>query len=185
MEFIPFCPYPVQKKGVVPKHQDALSSNLLTEISSCRMQENPGDGAFYGPKIDITVYDALMRKFQCATVQLDFQLPIRFNLQYQTETGHDRPVMIHRAILGSVERMFAILTEHYAAKWPFWLSPRQVRTTTLSYTATLELKTCSASVVVRYLHPVYQLLVRLANPCLERLISSFSTLQNCSRVHVV
>ena len=88
---------------------------------------NPGDGAFYGPKIDITVYDALMRKFQCATVQLDFQLPIRFNLQYQTETGHERPVMIHRAILGSVERMFAILTEHYAAKWPFWLSPRQVR----------------------------------------------------------
>ena len=87
---------------------------------------NPGDGAFHGPKIDITVYDALMRKFQCATVQLDFQLPIRFNLQYQTETGHDRPVMIHRAILGSVERMFAILTEHYAAKWPFWLSPRQV-----------------------------------------------------------
>ena len=87
---------------------------------------NPGDGAFYGPKIDITVYDALMRKFQCATVQLDFQLPIRFNLQYQTETGHERPVMIHRAILGSVERMFAILTEHYAAKWPFWLSPRQV-----------------------------------------------------------
>ena len=87
---------------------------------------NEGDGAFYGPKIDITVYDALMRKFQCATVQLDFQLPIRFNLQYQTETGHERPVMIHRAILGSVERMFAILTEHYAAKWPFWLSPRQV-----------------------------------------------------------
>ena len=87
---------------------------------------NPGDGAFYGPKIDITVYDALMRKFQCATVQLDFQLPIRFNLQYQTETGYERPVMIHRAILGSVERMFAILTEHYAAKWPFWLSPRQV-----------------------------------------------------------
>lgn len=91
------------------------------------VQMNPGDGAFYGPKIDITVYDALMRKFQCATVQLDFQLPIRFNLQYQTETGHERPVMIHRAILGSVERMFAILTEHYAAKWPFWLSPRQAR----------------------------------------------------------
>ena len=88
---------------------------------------NPGDGAFYGPKIDITVYDALMRKFQCATMQLDFQLPIRFNLQYQTETGHERPVMLHRAILGSVERMFAILTEHYAAKWPFWLSPRQAR----------------------------------------------------------
>ena len=94
------------------------------------MQMNPGDGAFYGPKIDITVYDALKRKFQCATMQLDFQLPIRFNLQYQTETGHERPVMLHRAILGSVERMFAILTEHYAAKWPFWLSPRQVRSCT-------------------------------------------------------
>lgn len=87
---------------------------------------NPGDGAFYGPKIDITVYDALRRKFQCATVQLDFQLPIRFELEYQTETGYERPVIVHRAILGSVERMFAILTEHYAGKWPLWMSPRQV-----------------------------------------------------------
>ena len=104
-----------------------LSLSCEATSLSCCIQMNPGDGAFYGPKIDITVYDALFRKFQCATVQLDFQLPIRFNLQYQTETGHDRPVMIHRAILGSVERMFAILTEHYAAKWPFWLSPRQVR----------------------------------------------------------
>lgn len=87
---------------------------------------NPGDGAFYGPKIDITVYDALRRKFQCATVQLDFQLPIRFNLEYQTETGSERPVIVHRAILGSLERIYAILTEHYAGKWPLWLNPRQV-----------------------------------------------------------
>jgi threonyl-tRNA synthetase len=115
---------------------------------------NPGDGAFYGPKIDITVFDALKRKFQCATVQLDFQLPIRFNLQYVTDkpgagaagTSEDpapaaaavqgesglengsrqRPVIIHRACLGSVERMLGILTEHYAGKWPLWLSPRQV-----------------------------------------------------------
>lgn len=88
---------------------------------------NPGDGAFYGPKIDITVYDALRRKFQCATVQLDFQLPIRFNLEYQSEMGtYDRPVIVHRAVLGSVERMLAILTEHYGGKWPLWLSPRQV-----------------------------------------------------------
>ncbi|CAL8462423.1 g1956 [Coccomyxa elongata] len=89
---------------------------------------NPADGAFYGPKIDITVFDALRRKFQCATVQLDFQLPIRFGLQYATEelNKFERPVIVHRAILGSVERMFAILTEHYAGKWPFWLSPRQV-----------------------------------------------------------
>lgn len=91
-------------------------------------QLNEADGAFYGPKIDITVFDALRRKFQCATIQLDFQLPIRFNLQYAREgDGFERPVIVHRAILGSVERMFAILTEHFAGKWPLWLSPRQVR----------------------------------------------------------
>uniref|UniRef100_A0A671NAC1 threonine--tRNA ligase n=1 Tax=Sinocyclocheilus anshuiensis TaxID=1608454 RepID=A0A671NAC1_9TELE len=81
---------------------------------------NPGDGAFYGPKIDIKIKDAIGRYHQCATIQLDFQLPVRFNLTY------DRPVIIHRAILGSVERMIAILTENYAGKWPLWLSPRQV-----------------------------------------------------------
>ncbi|EGD77339.1 threonyl-tRNA synthetase isoform 2 [Salpingoeca rosetta] len=92
---------------------------------------NPGDGAFYGPKIDITVHDALKRSFQCATIQLDFQLPIRFNLEYVPARKEEgvvyRPVIIHRAILGSVERMFAILCEHYAGKWPFWLSPRQAQ----------------------------------------------------------
>ncbi|KAK6922152.1 Threonyl/alanyl tRNA synthetase, SAD [Dillenia turbinata] len=88
---------------------------------------NEGDGAFYGPKIDITVSDALKRKFQCATLQLDFQLPTRFNLSYsaEDEAKRERPVMIHRAVLGSVERMLAILLEHYKGKWPFWLSPRQ------------------------------------------------------------
>jgi len=93
---------------------------------------NPGDGAFYGPKIDIKVMDAMDRIHQCATVQLDFQLPIRFNLQYTTdnrEKGEQfaRPVMVHRAMLGSVERMFAVLCEHYGGKWPLWLSPRQVK----------------------------------------------------------
>ena len=73
------------------------------------------------------MFDALKRRFQCATVQLDFQLPIRFNLSYVSEANEpERPIIIHRAILGSVERMFAILTEHFAGKWPFWLSPRQV-----------------------------------------------------------
>ncbi|RZC42120.1 tRNA-synt 2b, HGTP anticodon and/or TGS domain containing protein [Asbolus verrucosus] len=87
---------------------------------------NPGDGAFYGPKIDITVMDALRRSHQCGTVQLDFQLPIRFNLSYVSESGEKkRPVIIHRAILGSVERMIAIVTESCGGKWPFWLSPRQ------------------------------------------------------------
>jgi len=108
---------------------------------------NPGDGAFYGPKIDVRVYDALERPHQCATVQLDFNLPNRFDLSYTgqgaeakeslTDSSSDaeralaannklRPVMIHRAVLGSVERMIAILTEHYAGKWPLWLSPRQL-----------------------------------------------------------
>jgi threonyl-tRNA synthetase len=91
---------------------------------------NPGDGAFYGPKIDIKVFDAMERVHQCATVQLDFQLPIRFELEYKSNTGEgddsfQRPVMVHRAMLGSVERMTAVLTEHFGGKWPFWLSPRQ------------------------------------------------------------
>jgi len=142
---------------------------------------NPGDGAFYGPKIDVVVTDALKREWQCATIQLDFQLPQNFNLEYMTgeqvertdkaekaprekvdktpkekptpgaqaadgdvkavagvkqegviairkelTAGRARPVMIHRAIIGSFERFFAILIEHFAGKWPFWLSPRQV-----------------------------------------------------------
>ncbi|ERE78099.1 putative threonyl-tRNA synthetase 2, cytoplasmic [Cricetulus griseus] len=89
---------------------------------------NPGDGAFYGPKIDIKIKDAIGRYHQCATIQLDFQLPIRFNLTYVSKDGDDksRPVIIHRAILGSVERMLAILSENYGGKWPLWLSPRQV-----------------------------------------------------------
>ncbi|XP_053331712.1 threonine--tRNA ligase, mitochondrial [Spea bombifrons] len=89
---------------------------------------NPGDGAFYGPKIDIQIQDAMGRYHQCATIQLDFQLPIRFDLSYagKLEGSVERPVMIHRAVLGSVERMLAVLVENYAGKWPFWLSPFQV-----------------------------------------------------------
>ncbi|KRZ03993.1 Threonine--tRNA ligase, cytoplasmic [Trichinella zimbabwensis] len=87
---------------------------------------NAGDGAFYGPKIDIIVLDAMQRQHQCATIQLDFQLPVRFDLHYVDENHvKQRPVIIHRAILGSIERMIAVLTENFAGKWPFWLSPRQ------------------------------------------------------------
>uniref|UniRef100_A0A2K6U4J9 threonine--tRNA ligase n=1 Tax=Saimiri boliviensis boliviensis TaxID=39432 RepID=A0A2K6U4J9_SAIBB len=104
------------------------------QLQNCLMEfgepwkMNPGDGAFYGPKIDIKIKDAIGRYHQCATVQLDFQLPIRFNLTYVSKDGDDkkRPVIIHRAILGSLERMIAILSENYGGKWPFWLSPRQV-----------------------------------------------------------
>nr|XP_034986387.1 threonine--tRNA ligase 2, cytoplasmic [Zootoca vivipara] len=97
---------------------------------------NLGDGAFYGPKIDINIRDAIGRYHQCATIQLDFQLPIRFNLTYVGKDGDDkkRPVIIHRAILGSVERMIAILAENYGGKWPFWLSPRQVMVVPVSHT---------------------------------------------------
>ncbi|KAK2709073.1 hypothetical protein QYM36_012927 [Artemia franciscana] len=89
-------------------------------------EEDSGNGAFYGPKIDITIMDALERPHQCATIQLDFELPLRFDLKYTTKNGHEMPpVIIHRAILGSVERIIAVLIESYAGKWPFWLSPRQ------------------------------------------------------------
>ncbi|XP_071751833.1 threonine--tRNA ligase 1, cytoplasmic [Centroberyx gerrardi] len=92
-----------------------------------RWELNPGDGAFYGPKIDIQIKDAIGRQHQCATIQLDFQLPIRFDLQYVGPDGQaHRPVMVHRAVLGSLERMIAILAENFGGKWPLWLSPAQV-----------------------------------------------------------
>uniref|UniRef100_A0A8B9KSR9 threonine--tRNA ligase n=1 Tax=Astyanax mexicanus TaxID=7994 RepID=A0A8B9KSR9_ASTMX len=92
-----------------------------------RWELNPGDGAFYGPKVDIQIRDAIGRQHQCATIQLDFQLPIRFNLQYVgSDGGMHRPVMVHRAVLGSLERMIAILAENFGGKWPLWLSPAQV-----------------------------------------------------------
>lgn len=111
---------------------EAKLENALNEfLGKDKWELNPGDGAFYGPKIDIMISDALNRWFQCATIQLDFQLPTRFELEYKSEVNDkdqhvNRPVMIHRAILGSVERMTAILTEHFKGKWPFWLSPRQI-----------------------------------------------------------
>jgi threonyl-tRNA synthetase len=87
---------------------------------------NEGDGAFYGPKIDFDVTDAIGRKWQCATIQLDYQLPIRFDLKYVgADNTEHRPVVIHRAIYGSFERFIALITEHFAGAWPLWLSPVQ------------------------------------------------------------
>jgi len=89
---------------------------------------NHGDGAFYGPKIDIKLKDALNRQWQCATIQCDFALPERFNLEYSAQDGtKKRPVMIHRVILGSMERFIGALIEHYAGAFPLWLSPEQIR----------------------------------------------------------
>ena len=87
---------------------------------------DPGGGAFYGPKIDIKIRDAIGREWQCSTVQLDFNLPERFDLEYVASDGsRRRPIMIHRALLGSLERFFGILVEHYAGRFPFWLAPVQ------------------------------------------------------------
>ena len=168
----------------------AEALNNFCSRSGRKWELNPEDGAFYGPKIDIEVYDALKRGFQCATLQLDFNLPNRFGLEYMTgetipkadkedktvndsagakskpskktkdgpkeipavepkatsmelnaesdtqaplvwkekplSAGHARPIMLHRAIVGSLERFIAVITEHFAGRWPFWLSPRQV-----------------------------------------------------------
>ncbi|PWN37484.1 class II aaRS and biotin synthetase [Meira miltonrushii] len=105
--------------------EDSLRHAL--DASSLPWTLNEADGAFYGPKIDIRLIDAAGKKHQTATIQLDFQLPRRFDLRYMTSDGTSsaRPVMIHRAILGSMERFMAILTENLAGRWPFWLSPRQ------------------------------------------------------------
>jgi threonyl-tRNA synthetase len=87
---------------------------------------NEGDGAFYGPKIDFDVVDAIGRKWQCATIQLDYQIPERFDLKYiGADNAEHRPVVIHRAIFGSLERFIALLIEHFAGAWPLWLAPVQ------------------------------------------------------------
>lgn len=101
--------------------------------ATVQIDVDEGGGAFYGPKLDVTVKDAVGREHQCATVQLDFQLPQRFRLQYTHADGTLRtPVMIHRAIMGSLERFMGVLIEHTAGRWPFWLNPRQVVVATVA-----------------------------------------------------
>ncbi len=96
-------------------------------------QINEGDGAFYGPKIDFHIEDALGRSWQCGTIQLDMSLPEKFDLEYMDSDGeHKRPVMIHRALYGSIERFMGILIEHFGGRFPLWLSPRQVRIITVA-----------------------------------------------------
>ncbi|MBR58186.1 MAG: threonine--tRNA ligase [Myxococcales bacterium] len=98
------------------------------ETSGVEYKLNPGDGAFYGPKIDFHIRDCMNRSWQCGTIQLDFALPERFDCTYEGGDGNrHRPVMIHRALLGSLERFIGILIEHYAGKFPLWLNPAQVR----------------------------------------------------------
>lgn len=94
---------------------------------------NPGDGAFYGPKLDFKIKDAIGRTWQCGTIQLDFNLPERFDMTYIGEDGEKhRPVMIHRVVYGSIERFIGILIEHYAGAFPLWLAPTQVKILTIN-----------------------------------------------------
>lgn len=99
----------------------------VAESSGLNLVPDPGGAAFYGPKISVQVQDALGRTWQMSTIQLDFNLPERFDLEYTANDGtKQRPVMIHRALFGSIERFFGVLTEHYAGAFPAWLAPVQV-----------------------------------------------------------
>ena len=103
---------------------DALRTTL--ETADIHYEVAVGESAFYGPKIDIHIRDAIGRRWQISTIQVDFALPDNFDLEYATsENTRERPVMVHRALLGSIERFFGVLVEHYAGAFPGWLSPVQ------------------------------------------------------------
>ncbi|MEA4993598.1 MAG: threonine--tRNA ligase [Oscillibacter sp.] len=113
----------------------AALADAITSIGKTYVV-NEGDGAFYGPKLDFHIQDSLGRTWQCGTIQLDYQLPGRFNLEYVGEDGQKHcPVMIHRVVLGSVERFIGIITEHFAGAFPTWLSPVQVKILTITQRA--------------------------------------------------
>ncbi|MDE0128801.1 MAG: threonine--tRNA ligase [Gammaproteobacteria bacterium] len=117
-----------EKAVGTPEIWDRATAALESALNEKQMsyEVDPGGGAFYGPKIDIKIRDAIGREWQCSTVQLDFNLPERFELEYVAADGaRRRPIMIHRALLGSLERFFGILIEHYVGKFPFWLAPVQ------------------------------------------------------------
>jgi threonyl-tRNA synthetase len=110
---------------------DWESATLALEESlrekNLEFEINPQEGAFYGPKIDIKIKDALKRKWQCATIQCDFALPARFSLKFVDSQGTTKqPIMLHRVIVGSLERFIGVLIEHYAGSLPLWLSPLQI-----------------------------------------------------------
>jgi threonyl-tRNA synthetase len=108
-----------------------LATNALKNAMESLGKEyeiNEGDGAFYGPKLDFHLEDSIGRTWQCGTIQLDFQMPERFELEYTGADGEKhRPVMIHRVVFGSIERFIGVITEHFAGAFPTWLAPEQVR----------------------------------------------------------
>ncbi len=113
-----------------------LATNALRralEEKGLEYEIDPGEGVFYGPKIDIKIKDCLDRSWQCSTIQVDFNLPERFDVTYTGEDGQDHaPIMVHRALLGSLERFFGVMIEHYAGAFPIWLSPVQARVMTIT-----------------------------------------------------
>ena len=115
------------------KAEDNLKAVLNEVCGENNYRINEGDGAFYGPKIDIKMKDCLGREWQMGTVQVDFQLPLRFNLSYIDKDGEKKtPILIHRALFGSFERFIGIITEHFAGKFPVWLAPVQIRVMPIS-----------------------------------------------------
>lgn len=120
--------------GEIEKWNQAEASiRRVLESTGMPFEVDEGGGAFYGPKIDLKIRDALGREWQCTTFQLDYQLPERFELEYvATDGSRKRPVMIHRALLGSIERFIAVLIEHFAGAFPMWLAPVQARVITVS-----------------------------------------------------
>ena len=109
---------------------EAATNGLITALDKLGMPYtiNEGDGAFYGPKIDFHLEDSIGRTWQCGTIQLDFQMPINFELEYVDEKGErQRPIMVHRVCFGSIERFIGVLTEHFAGKFPVWLAPTQAK----------------------------------------------------------
>ncbi|HJJ45647.1 MAG TPA: threonine--tRNA ligase, partial [Methanocorpusculum sp.] len=117
---------------------EAATNGLKNALEKLKLPYivNEGDGAFYGPKIDFHLKDCIGRTWQCGTIQLDFQMPINFNLTYVDENDQrPRPIMIHRVCFGSIERFIGILTEHYAGKFPLWLAPTQVKVLLVSKSA--------------------------------------------------
>ena len=127
--FVELCTRPENSMGS-DEDWEAATNGLIKALEKLNMPYivNEGDGAFYGPKIDFHLRDSLGRTWQCGTIQLDFQMPLNFGLEYIAEDGsRQRPIMIHRVCFGSIERFIGILTEHFAGKFPTWLAPTQVK----------------------------------------------------------
>jgi threonyl-tRNA synthetase len=127
--FIELSTRPEDSMGSDSDWEDA-TNGLKDALESLGLEYtiNEGDGAFYGPKIDFHLQDSLGRTWQCGTIQLDFQMPLNFGLEYVDEKGEkQRPIMIHRVCFGSIERFIGIITEHFAGKFPVWLAPVQAK----------------------------------------------------------